>query len=68
LKEFFAYFFVALFAAVVGLVAAASVVMVYVGLWHNHNDAVPALGFIDCLYAVGLVGLLAAVAAPSTRS
>lgn len=52
---------------VVGLSVSAFVVMIFVGMWHGHNDAVPALGFVDCLYGVGLVGLLAAVAAPVTR-
>lgn len=68
LKDFFVYFFVALAVAVVGLVVAAAALMVYVGLWHNHNAAVPALGFVDCLYGVGLVGLLTALVAPSTRN
>ncbi|QAY26950.1 hypothetical protein SEA_SHAWTY_25 [Streptomyces phage Shawty] len=54
--------------AVVGLVVSAFVVMIFVGMWHGHNDAVPALGFVDCLYGVGLVGLLSALVAPSTRS
>ncbi|WP_433858223.1 hypothetical protein [Streptomyces kronopolitis] len=47
--------------AVLGLSLSAFVVMIYVGMWHGYNDAIPALGFVNCLYGVGLVGILTAL-------
>jgi hypothetical protein len=50
----------------VGLSIAAFVVMILVGMWHGYNDVIPALGFVDCVYGVGLVILLGLFAAPAT--
>ncbi|QAX93281.1 hypothetical protein HOV11_gp25 [Streptomyces phage Vash] len=52
---------------VIGLSLSAFVVMILVGMWHGHNDAIPALGFIDCVYGVGLTALLASIVAPVVR-
>ncbi|CAA07126.1 unnamed protein product [Lomovskayavirus C31] len=65
--EFLAFVGVVFVAAVVGLALSAFVVMILIGMWHGHNAAVPALGFIDCLYAVGLTSLLALIVTPVTR-
>ena len=49
-----------------GLSLGAFLVMILVGMWHGYNDVVPALGFVDCVYGVGLVILLGLIAAPAT--
>ncbi|QAX94725.1 hypothetical protein HOV12_gp25 [Streptomyces phage Lilbooboo] len=46
---------------VAGLSFAAFLVMILVGMWHGFNDAIPALGFVDCVYGVGLTLLLAGI-------
>ncbi|MFE0692760.1 hypothetical protein [Streptomyces sp. NPDC058869] len=53
--------------SVLGLVVSAYVVMIFVGMWHGHNDAIPALGFVDALYGVGLVSILTALGASVRR-
>ncbi|WP_274031203.1 hypothetical protein [Streptomyces sp. MMBL 11-1] len=46
-----------------GLAVSAYFSMIVVGMWHGHNDAVPALGFVDCLYGVGLFSILTGLGA-----
>jgi hypothetical protein len=53
--------------AFLGLMVSAYAVMILVGMWHGHNDAIPALGFFDSVYGVALVGLLGLIVAPLTR-
>jgi phosphate/sulfate permease len=66
--DFLKVFAVWFVLAVVGLAVAALAVMLYLALWHHHNAAVPALGFVDCTYVVGLVGLLGLAVSPATRN
>jgi hypothetical protein len=68
LFDFLKVFVVWLVLAVLGMVVGALGIMLYLALWHHHNAAVPALGFIDCTYVVGAVGLLSLAVAPSTRN
>ncbi|MEU8792182.1 hypothetical protein [Streptomyces sp. NPDC048643] len=56
--DFLKLFVVAFVLSVLGLCASAFGLMIYVGVWHGYNAAVPAVGFIDCLYAVGILSLL----------
>ncbi|MEU2760427.1 hypothetical protein [Streptomyces sp. NPDC007094] len=44
--------------SVLGICLGAYVVMIYVGMWHGHNSAMPTLSFVDAVYAVGLIGIL----------
>lgn len=67
MKDFLKVVGTAFVAGALGLITSAFVVMVLVGMWHGHNAAVPALGFVDAMYGVGLVILLALVIAPATR-
>lgn len=53
--------------AVLGLTVSAFTVMIYVGMWHGYNDAIPALGFVDCAYGVGLVAVLTVLGASMPR-
>jgi uncharacterized membrane protein len=53
--------------AFLGLMVSAYAVMILVGMWHGHNDAIPALGFFDSVYGISLVALLALIVAPVTR-
>lgn len=53
---------------VAGLALSAYLVMLVVGMWHGHNPGVPALGFVDCLYAVAITGLLTGSTGAVTRN
>ncbi|MEV8015657.1 hypothetical protein AB0O76_04715 [Streptomyces sp. NPDC086554] len=67
MKDFLKVAGVAFVLAILGLFASAFLVMILVGMWHGHNAAIPTLGFVDAMFGVGLVVLLALVVSPATR-
>lgn len=67
LKETFEVLVIAFVVSVLVVAAGAFAVMIAVGMWHVYNPAVPALGYVDCVYGVAVTGLLASVTVPVTR-
>lgn len=68
MKDFVAVAVAASLLTLAGLLSTAFVIMIVVGLWHGHNPSVPALGYVDCMYAASLTGLLTLFAAPVARA
>jgi hypothetical protein len=68
LFDFLKVFVVWLVLALAGLGVFALALMLHLAMWHGYNAAVPALGFVDCVYAVALVALLGLAATPATRN
>ncbi|MEG8276381.1 hypothetical protein [Streptomyces sp. AHA2] len=67
-SDFLKVFAVWLVLSIIGVAVGALAIMAYTAMWHHHNAAVPAVGFVDAAYAVGLVGLLGLLASPATRN
>lgn len=65
--DFLKMFVVAFVLSVLGLCASAFALMIYVGVWHGYNASVPAVGFIDSLFAVGVLSLLGILGANLKR-
>lgn len=67
MRDIAAVVFLGAFLGALALMASAFVVMLYVGLWHSFNPDFAAVGFVDCMFGVGLVGLLSGLGARVTR-